>query len=174
MARPHILKACAACAQPFAAPSGSAKFCSDRCHLLSVAVRQGECLICTVGLDKDGYGSLKLSGGRRRKAHRASYEEFVGPVPDGMMVCHSCDTPACMEPSHLFLGTALINKADCVEKGRHVRGTRLFWKNKLSEEEARAIISDPRGRRTIAHEYGVTPENIDAIRKRRTWKHLTA
>lgn len=171
MAHQGITKACAQCGTSFAAASGSAKFCSDRCHILSTAVRRGECLICERGLDEDGYGTLKLSGRRHRKAHRASYEEFKGPIPPGMMVCHSCDTPACIEPEHLFLGTALCNKTDSVTKGRHIHGTGM-WTQKLTEDDVLAIMADARSGAAIARHYGVTKENIYAIRKGKIWKHL--
>lgn len=88
------------------------------------------------------------------------------------MVCHSCDNPSCCNPEHLFLGTALDNKTDCVSKGRHVKGRSVYWKAKLTEADVIAIRADRGTSYDVAEQYGVSAVNVQKIRKRNTWKHI--
>jgi hypothetical protein len=71
--------------------------------------------------DRDGYGKLR-DAGKRLRAHRVSYTLHVGPIPDGMFVLHRCDSPPCVNPAHLFLGTNLDNIADRHAKARDAKG----------------------------------------------------
>lgn len=68
----------------------------------------------------NSYGICSTGDKRRPSdtAHRIAYRAFVGPIPEGMFVCHHCDNPPCMNPAHLFLGTAKTNRADMLAKNR--------------------------------------------------------
>lgn len=73
------------------------------------------------------------------KAHRYSYEFYKGPIPQGAFVCHTCDNPGCVNPDHLFTGTAKENVDDMFNKGRKSRIIRNPKHNLLSFEYAQEI-----------------------------------
>lgn len=66
-----------------------------------------------------GYGIFIIKG-KQVGAHRVAWEVRNGPIPDGLVVCHKCDTPNCVNPDHLFVGTKADNNHDMIRKGRHV------------------------------------------------------
>ena len=78
----------------------------------------GDCWIYTGQKTRDGYGVIGIGRTKQLRAHRVSYELHIGPIPAGMLVCHRCDTPLCIRPEHLFLGTPKDNTQDMLLKGR--------------------------------------------------------
>lgn len=117
----------------------------------------------------NGYGRFGKS-----TAHRKSWELHHGPIPAGLYVCHSCDVPACVNPGHLWLGTAADNRHDCDAKGRAAIGEAL-GSSKLTERQVAAIKANlASGHRVavIAAAHGVTPSTIYRIRKGETWTHV--
>ena len=117
-----------------------------------------------------GYGSFQFRGGQWR-AHRAAYEMFIGPIPDGLFVTHSCDTPSCVNPRHLSVGTHTDNMRDMRGRDRSLRGTR-HRDAKLTEDDVREIRSSSNSQRTLAKRYGVHQGAIYLVQKRKTWKHV--
>ena len=86
------------------------------------------CWLWTGCLDPDGYGRFNVQKAGRwcpMPAQRVAWELVVGPIPDGLLVCHHCDNPACVRPNHpehCFLGTQLDNMRDMAAKGRGRKG----------------------------------------------------
>lgn len=117
---------------------------------------------------KNGYGTSYPN----ILAHRESYERHVGPIPDGLFVCHTCDVRSCVNPAHLFLGTSAENTEDCVSKLRHAFGE-ANGHSKLTERDVMEIIRSDESKASLARRYGVTPGMIGHIRKGRAWKHLS-
>ena len=105
-----------------------------------VLVTESGCHIWMHTTDEYGYGFLKHNN-KQLRAHRASYEEYVGEIPKGILICHTCDVPSCINPNHLFLGTYADNSADMVRKGRHNSGQKERSKQNLLAETNRLIAS---------------------------------
>jgi HNH endonuclease/CENP-B N-terminal DNA-binding domain len=145
------------------------------------------------GAQSQAYGTLKVKG-RPVKAHRYSYELAYKQSAEGLFVCHHCDNPRCVNPNHLFLGTAKDNTRDCWKKGRNhnpklnrqARGSetgpakypeRYRGKNNgravLTEPEVRQIIQRLRQKESqvsIATFFNVAPSTISAIANKRNWR----
>ena len=133
-------------------------------------------------LDDCGYGKFNL--GPESLAHRVSYVVFVGPIPDGLNVCHTCDNPRCIRPSHFFLGTQQDNIIDCARKnrlerafGEHVNTAKLTDQIVLGlRSEIRSCENGHQRRRTVqeyARLFGVSESAARYAASGRSWKHLT-
>jgi len=79
--------------------------------------KSDDCWLWKKCKNKNQYGHITY-GGLGYQTHRLAYTLAKGPIPKGLLVCHTCDTPACCNPDHLFLGTAKDNAADMISKGR--------------------------------------------------------
>lgn len=147
---------------------------------------EDECWLWQAAKDRDGYGVFGLSAKVKSiRAHRMAYMLAKGD-PKMLLVLHTCDTPACVNPAHLFLGTVATNMQDKVAKGRHVsgmavkpqlaargskHGNALLTEQQVLEMRARYI---PRvvTLEALGREYGVSPSTVcNAIRY--GWRHVS-
>lgn len=128
----------------------------------------------------NGYGRLRWANGKT-SAHRLSYVLTNGVIPDGLVVCHTCDNKPCCNPKHLYAGTNKQNSQDAsargLLKGVNPKGIRN-GNSKLSEEDVRYIkwncLKEYGSVVRFAKRFGVTDGTIRAILKDRAWKHLEA
>lgn len=111
-------------------------------------------------------------------AHRYAWLITNGPIPAGASVLHHCDNPPCVRPDHLFLGNALDNAQDKVQKGRlrygDARGERN-GKAKLTAADViqlRARAAQGERQCDLARAFGITPQTTWNIINRRNWKHV--
>lgn len=124
-------------------------------------------------LNERGYGEFRIDGGRK-KAHRIAYTIFKGEIPEGLLVCHSCDNKKCVNPAHLWLGTDKDNMTDKVSKNRQNKGS-LVNHAKLTEEDVISIkirLKSGQTQVSLAREYGVHPLTILSIKQGKTWTHV--
>lgn len=129
-----------------------------------------ECWNWKGAVNGNGYGATSIRG-KHLAAHRASYKLFVGDIPDGLCVCHKCDNPLCVNPSHLFLGTHADNAADRARKLRGAIGERNQGAI-LTEKQVLRIRKMSGTCEEIGRKFGVTKSAISRIRRRITWKHI--
>lgn len=194
---------CVRCNREFIPSSNSSgKYCSQACYQ-SVPKKRGDlverfwryvqksesCWLWMGPLKEPSglntYGTFKIATGTASKqksaaAHRFSWELHFGNIPDGLQVCHHCDTPRCVNPSHLFLGTHADNASDCLAKGRRPRVNRKnrgegHGMHRLSEEQVRqirALYRPGRTMRSLADQFGVSVTAVCVIINRRYWRHI--
>jgi hypothetical protein len=123
-----------------------------------------------------GYGSFS-NGKKIVKTHRFAYEHFIGPIPENMCVLHKCDTPSCVRPEHLFLGSNQDNVDDKLSKNRHPKG-QICVNSKLSDEQVveikKAQLSYYWGQNSdLANVYNVSNRTISDIKIGKRWTHIS-
>lgn len=127
---------------------------------------------------KSGYG-LACFQGKHPLAHRASYEIFVGPIPDGLHILHALHCPHrhCINPRHLYAGTNAQNIADKIALDRTPHGS-SHCHARLTESDVLQILKlyhaagSQHNRYTLSKLFGVSDGTIRPILQRKTWKHV--
>lgn len=134
--------------------------------------------------ESSGYGVVRV-GRIQELAHRLSWRLHFGAIPIGLFVCHRCDNPSCVNPAHLFLGSARDNNLDRQSKGRsknlftsddlhpaRVRRGERHWCAKLSADDVRAIrtrVASGETQVAVGTAFGVTAPTVSRI-VRHVWR----
>lgn len=143
--------------------------CFDKFYTINAS----NCWVWHKSIEQSGYGRIKING-RTIKAHRLSWNIHFGEIPPGLFVCHKCDNPPCVNPEHLFLGTAKDNTQDMIEKGRKaiINGEQVGT-SKLTTTEVLNIFIDKRAYQEISEDYKVSRGLIGNIKRKEIWSHVT-
>jgi hypothetical protein len=128
------------------------------------------CIEWTGPLDGKGYGKQRIQG-RLVGSHRLAFAAAHGPIPVGLDVLHRCDNPPCVNPDHLFLGTAADNARDMVAKGRQRNG-RSARLTVAAVCEIRAL-GTTESASVLARRFGVSARSIYRVRWGRTWREAS-
>lgn len=193
-----IVVSCKGCGKDFSTrrrvgrPGGAQRFCTRACavaHKHSPAGVAGRfwpnvdkgagpdgCWLWTGRKNWAGYGQFSMGehGAKYQlSVHRMSYEMVNPPLGD-MFACHRCDVRACVNPAHIFAGTALDNVRDMIKKGRDARGERSPVKRMFTAEQVRGIRrarANGDSNASIAERFKIDPNHIGRIvnRSRYAW-----
>lgn len=190
MAESKVIKPCAECGAPARPVS---KCCSKPCAVLyrqrtftppvrfwlKVPLRPeppSECWMWTGAVNRKGYGSFNPGVNEPNcVAHRYAWTLVNGPVPEGKLVLHRCDTPGCVRVSHLFVGSAAENTADMMSKQRNKFKTfsgEEHYAAKLTEDSVRLIRASSESLSSLARKLGVSKPTVGFARSGATWKHV--
>lgn len=180
-----VLIICKVCEKVFLARKyqikiGAGLYCSTKCRAIGTNKKipiedriwnyvekrnKKECWIFTGYKNNDGYGKI-TSNGKIESAHRVVYRLTFGEIPEGKVVMHTCDNPACCNPRHLKLGTQNDNIQDMIKKGRHIvlSGEQASMFSRKQIKEIRKTYSGKRGQKlALSKRYKCSPTTITNI-----------
>lgn len=176
MEKQIVLRACARCGTDFVPRNSRSKFCCRGCNI-QVNKSSGRkpiewdvdpvtgCWICTshaISVDRPVISVY----GRQTILSRFLYEELFGEIPEGLLICHKCDNPPCINPEHIYAGTPADNVRDMVDRGRNRNGAIL------SEDQVKEILLSPDSIKTLSERLGVGMGAVSAVRLRNNWKSV--
>lgn len=188
--RTSLEKQCQICGKTFLVEPnlikiGKGKFCSKACDsknhppkdplprfLNNIAIPASECWEWTASILRTGYGSFSVNN-KVTLAHRWAYQQYVGPIPKGLFVCHTCDNRKCVNPDHLFIGTHRDNIIDASKKGR-LKGIKRnpHHLTELQVIEIIKLLQFSKAYTSIARIFSVSRQAIYLIDRNRSWKYL--
>ena len=134
-----------------------------------------DCWEWTAAKYRGGYGHFRrLVDGKWKmaKAHRYAYEAFKGPLEPFLMVCHTCDNPSCVNPAHLFTGTAKENSDDKMKKGRRglPRNAKHKWLTEEIVENMRQDYANGMSQIEIVNKYDYSRAQVCRVVNHQIWK----
>jgi hypothetical protein len=136
-----------------------------------------KCWNWTAHISTNGYGTLKVNG-KQEQASRIAWILTYGIIPYSLLICHSCDNRACVNPSHLFIGTQRDNIMDAINKGRFtpLKSGELHHSAKLTIPEVKKIkslLKSGVNKSVIAKQFNITSRNIRFMELGRCWANIT-
>lgn len=168
MTKPRTHFTCLGCKKIFLRPAKKTYYCTEECRFFSRVEKTEYCWNWTGSKHKFGYGEFRI-GRTLFRCHRYSYEIHKGEIPEGLGINHTCDNPSCVNPDHLYAGTAQQNVTDALNRERHTN--RILTKDQVIQ--IRSLLKDPSlNPNKISKLFNVLPITIYNIRDRKTWKHL--
>lgn len=143
---------------------------AERLEEATMPVPEAGCWFWLGWTQSGGYGVLRVDE-KQVMAHRASWEIHRGPIPEGIKVLHRCDTPCCINPDHLFLGTQADNVKDMIQKRRNVPSPGERNGNaKLTADEVRKIRASEETLNILSGRFGVSMSMISCIKRGENWR----
>lgn len=140
----------------------------DRILKHSEPITEVGCWVWMGAVSNAGYGICASEKKKTSSAHKVAYEAFVGKIPEGMVVAHTCDNRLCVNPSHLWLATHKQNSQDMVKKGRSAKGEKC-GKSKLTDEQVKFIRKSNLSHRKLGEMFNVSHANIGYVKRGATW-----
>lgn len=135
------------------------------------------CHLWFAAVNHFGYGKFAVASEKWALAHRYSYERHYGKIPDGMLVCHSCDVPSCVNPEHLFLGTYADNAKDRQKKNRggQPKGEE-HGRSKLTADDVvkirELVANEELTSYAASKKFGINHKTARDIVSGKLWKHV--